>query len=62
MIHIDPVNVWSREEFIQPRWLLDDGDRECLVGEGGEEVQIDGELEEELEDLLDMESDAFARS
>ena len=52
----------TREEFIQPSWLLDDGDSECLVGEGGEEVQMDGELEDELEDLLDMESDAFAHS
>ena len=52
----------TREELIQPRWLLDDGAGECLVGEGGKEVQMDGELEDELEDLLDMESDAFAHS
>ena len=57
----------TREEFIQPRWLLDDGDSECSVGDGGEEVQTDdddedGELEEEIEDLLDMESDAFTHS
>ena len=51
----------AREEFIQPRWLLDGGVSECLVGE---EVQMDEDVDlvEEIEDLLDMESDAFAHS
>ena len=40
----------TREEFTQPRWLLD------------EEEEEDDELVEEIEDLLDMESDAFAHS
>ena len=37
----------TREEFIQPRWLLDDEDVELV---------------EEIEDLLDMESGAFTCS
>ena len=53
----------TREEFIQPRWLLDGGVGECLVGDGGEGVQMDDEdveLMRELEDLADMGSDVIA--
>ena len=51
----------TREELIQPRWLLDGGVSECLVGEG---VQMDEDVDlvEEIEDLLDMEYDAFTYS
>ena len=55
----------TREEFIQPRWLLDVGVSECLVGDGGEGVQMDEDdelVEDGIEDLLDMGSDAFAHS
>ena len=39
----------TREEFIQPRWLLDEEEDDELVEDG-------------IEDLLDMRSDAFAHS
>merc|ERR1712059_211471 len=43
----------AREEFIQPRWLLDGGVSESLVGEGVQ-MNEDVDLMEEIEDLLDM--------
>ena len=52
----------TREEFIQPSWLLGGGGSECLVGDGGEGLQMkegDGGLLWGIEDLLDMEYDAF---
>ena len=52
----------EREELIQLRWLLDDIINKCVMEERKEEVQMDVELEDEIEDLLDMESDAFVRS
>ena len=52
----------GQDKDVEPVEWRDDGAGECLVGEGGKEVQMDGELEDELEDLLDMESDAFAHS
>ena len=52
----------AREELIQPRWLLDDKSNKYAMEERKEEVQMDVELEDEIEDLLDMESDAFACS
>ncbi len=52
----------DREELIQPRWLLDERSNQSVMEAMGEEVHMDEELEDEIGDLLDMESDAFARS